>query len=73
VLSAESGLCGVEQAEKTADGAAPMEVADPSTSGGAPESAPPAVNGAAEAEAATPSTEGTAKKVKKEKKVAESS
>ncbi len=63
-------MCGVEQAEETADGAAPMEVADPSTSGGAPDSGPPAVNGAAEA--ATPSTEGTAKKVKKEKKVAES-
>ncbi len=44
-----------------------MEVADPSTSGGAPDSAAPAVNGSAEA--ATPSTEGTAKKVKKEKKV----
>ncbi|KAL0051871.1 hypothetical protein WJX82_003616 [Trebouxia sp. C0006] len=56
------------KAEETADGAAPMEVADPSTSGGAPDSGPPAVNGAAEAEAATPSTEGTAKKVKKEKK-----
>jgi len=71
VLRTESGVCGVEQAEEAADGAAPMEVADPSTSGGAPDSAPPAVNGAAEA--ATPSTEGTAKKVKKEKKVAESS
>lgn len=56
------------KAEETADGAAPMEGADPSTSGKAPDSAPPAVNGAAEAEAATPSTEGTAKKVKKEKK-----
>lgn len=64
-------MCGVEQAEETADGAAPMEVANPSTSGAAPESATPAVNGAAEA--ATPSTEGTAKKVKKEKKVAEPS
>ena len=73
MLSTESAVCGVEQAEETADGAAPMEGADLSTSGKAPDSVPPAVNGAAEAEAATPSTEGTAKKVKKEKKVAESS